>query len=83
MEATEKTKEQIQHESNKAVLHSLAWLHHKLGTTQFFLEEAQDALQARGVLEIFCKDLQAKIELVEPPVKEEEAPAAPYIVDAN
>lgn len=78
----EKSQEQMQHESNKTVRHSLAWLHFKMGTQQFYLEEVMEAMQARGVLEAICKDLQAKIELVEPPVVEEEAPKAPYIVDA-
>lgn len=80
----EKTQEQIQHESNKVVRHSLAWLHFRLGTMQFFLEESQEAIQARGVLELICKDLQAKIEKVEPPVVDEAAsePKAPYVIDA-
>jgi isochorismate synthase EntC len=82
--AKEKSQEQIQHESNKVVRNSLAWLHYKMTSQQFFLEEAQEALQARGVLELICKDLQAKIELIEPPPpKEEEAPKAPYVIDAG
>lgn len=84
METPEKSQEQIQHESNKVVRNSLAWLHFKLGTQQFFLEEANEALQARGVLELICKDLQAKIELIEPPLpKEENKASAPYIIDAG
>ncbi|MGZ3796479.1 MAG: hypothetical protein ACXVB1_08945 [Pseudobdellovibrionaceae bacterium] len=85
MEQKEKTQAELQHESNKVVRHSLAWLHWKLGTQTFFLEEAQEALQARGVLEAFCLDLQKKIEEVEPPVKQEEPqePKKPYIIDAT
>ena len=81
MESKEKTQEQIQHESNKIVRNSLAWLHFKMASQPFFFEEFTEAMQARGVLESICKDLQTKIELVEPPVVEEAAPKAPYVVD--
>lgn len=78
----ELTPEQKQHESNKFIREKLAWLHYRMGTFQFYLEEAQLALEARGVLEAFCNDLQKKIEEVEPPVvKDEEAPKGPYIVE--
>lgn len=86
--APEMTPEQhakILHESNKVIRHSLAWLHYKMGMQQFYLEEADEAKQARGVLEALCLDLQAKIEAVEPPPKEEkeEEPKKPYVIDAG
>lgn len=85
MENETKTPEQIQHETNKFIREKLAWLHFRMGSFQFYLEEAQHALEAKGVLEAICNDLQKKIEEVEPPpaVEKEEAPKGPYIIDAG
>lgn len=80
-----KTPEQKQHESNKFIREKLAWLHYRMNSIQFFLEEAQIAQEARGILAAFCQDLQVKIEEVEPPVKQDESttPKGPYIIDAG
>ena len=79
-----KTPEQAQHETNKFIRERLAWIHFRMQSIQFYLEEAQMALETKGVLEAICLDLQKKIEEVEPPVaKESEAPKGPYVIDAG
>lgn len=84
MENETKTPEQIQHETNKFIRERLAWIHFRMQSMQFFLEEAQMALETKGVLEAICLDLQKKIEEVEPPVaKEPEAPKGHYVIDAG
>lgn len=75
--------QQKQHDSNKFVRERLAWLHYRLESMQFFLSEAQEAHEARGILAHLCEDLQKKIEEIEPPVVQEEKPEVkkPYMMD--
>jgi hypothetical protein len=82
--ANEKTPEEIQHETNKFCRERFAWLHFRMQSMQFYLEESQMALEARGVLAAYCENLQKQIELIEPPapVESETEPKAPYVIDA-
>lgn len=67
---------------------SLAWLHFRMGSQQFYFEEIKQAAQARGVLEAICNDLYAQIIDIDPskaPKVEEkkEEPKKPYVIDAG
>lgn len=74
-------------EELKVIRHSLAWVHYKLGVSQFYFEEIKEAAQARGVLEAVCNDLYAQIIDIDPseaPKEEKkEEPKKPYIIDAG
>lgn len=75
-------------EELKIIRHSLAWVHYKLGVSQFYFEEIKEAAQARGVLEAVCNDLYAQIVEIDPSealAKEEskDEPKKPYIIDAG
>lgn len=75
-----------QHNSNKFIREKLAWLHYRMNTMQFYLEEITLAHESRGIIQALCEDLQKKIEAVEPPVVVEEPkdePKKPYIIDAG
>lgn len=79
--------QQKQLDSNKFVRERLAWLHYRMESMQFFLTEAQQAHEARGILAHLCEDLQKKIEEVEPPVVQEEKiqfeAKKPFVVDVG
>lgn len=77
--------QQKQHDSNKFVRERLAWLHYRMESMQFFLTEAQQAHEARGILAHLCEDLQKKIEEVEPPVvqPQDKDPKKPFVVDVG
>jgi len=66
---------------------SLAWVHYRLGVSQFYFEEIKEAAQARGVLEAICNDLYAQIIDIDPskaPKEEKkEEPKKPYVIDAG
>lgn len=74
-------------EELKIIRHSLAWVHYKLGVSQFYFEEIKEAAQARGVLEAVCNDLYAQIIDIDPSEapKEEpkDEPKKPYVIDAG
>jgi hypothetical protein len=74
-------------EELKIIRHSLAWVHYKLGVSQFYFEEIKEAAQARGVLEAVCNDLHAQIIDIDPSeaLKEEkkDEPKKPYVIDAG
>jgi hypothetical protein len=71
-----------QHESNKVIREYLAWAHYRLQQVPMIIEEHKMLAGTLDVLAAFCKDLQAKIEAVEPIVKEEAEKKAPYIMEA-
>ena len=66
---------------------SLAWLHYRMGSQQFYFEEIKEAAQARGVLEAICNDLYAQIIDIDPskaPKEEKkDEPKKPYVIDAG
>ena len=66
---------------------SLAWLHFRMGSQQFYFEEIKQAAQARGVLEAICNDLYAQIIDIDPskaPKEEKkEELKKPYVIDAG
>jgi len=70
-----------QHESNKVCREGLAFAHHKLQYTPHIMEECTHFHNSVAILTAMCKDLQSKIELIEPPVKVEPKKSAPYIVE--
>ncbi len=78
--ASEPTPEQI-HQSNKIVRQGLAFAHHTLTYKPHVKEECLDYHVSVDVLEKLCKDLQQKIELVEPPAAPSKEPKKPYLVD--
>lgn len=66
---------------------SLAWLHFRMGSQQFYFEEIKQAAQARGVLEAICNDLYAQIIDIDaskgPQQEKKEEPKKPYVIDAG
>lgn len=66
---------------------SLAWLHYRMGSQQFYFEEIKQAAQARGVLEAICNDLYAQIIDIDaskaPQQEKKEEPKKPYVIDAG
>lgn len=79
---SEKSPQQLEHESNKIVREGLAWAHQRLHTVPTYFEEHQMHKLAIDVLSALCLDLQKKIEAVEPPPPEDDEPKKAYIVDA-
>lgn len=74
-----------QHESNKLMRERLAHAHWIMSyQTKYIPEQFEETQKTLKFIELVCKQLQEKIEAVEPPVKKEEPKAkGPFVIDAT